>query len=182
MQVHTSGDEVELFLNGQSLGRKTKARYQYRLQWNNVIYTPGELKAVAYKNGKEWATDTVKTTGPAATLHLSADRSVIRADGDDLSFITVRVADQDGRTVPHSHPAIRFRVDGPGEIVATDNGDATDFTPFQSHERQAFNGLALVIIRAKHSRPGTLTVRAESAGLTSAPVSITTHTVPASEH
>lgn len=166
VHVYTSGDEAELFLNGKSLGKKTKTPGQdFRLVWDKVIYQPGELKVVAYKNGKQWATDVVKTTGNAAKLTLSANHSTIAANGADLAYITVKVQDQEGLTVPRSHPLIRFEVEGPGEIVATDNGDATDFTPFQSHERKAFNGMALVIVKAKKGSSGTVKVKATSDGL-----------------
>lgn len=166
VHVYTSGDEAELFLNGKSLGKKTKTPGQdFRLVWDKVIYQPGELKVVAYKNGKQWATDVVKTTGNAAKLTLSANHSTIAANGADLAYITVKVQDQEGLTVPRSHPLIRFEVEGPCEIVATDNGDATDFTPFQSHERKAFNGMALVIVKAKKGSSGTVKVKATSDGL-----------------
>jgi len=102
VHVYTSGDEAELFLNGKSLGRKKKEQFQYRLCWDDVIYQPGELKVVAYKNGKPWATDVRKTAGPAAKIKMAADRNRIRADGTDLSFITVTVTDKHGRLVPRS--------------------------------------------------------------------------------
>ncbi|MCO5946544.1 beta-galactosidase GalB [Mucilaginibacter flavidus] len=166
VNVYTSGDEAELFLNGKSLGRKTKTPGKdFRLIWDSVKYTTGELKVVCYKNGKQWATDVVKTTGEAANLTLSADRSVIKSGGDDLSYITVKVTDTDGLLVPRSHPLIKFSVEGPGEIVATDNGDATSFVPFQGHERPAFNGMALVIVKAKKGHKGKFYVKAQSAGL-----------------
>lgn len=173
VQVHTSGDDAELFLNGKSLGRKTKAKYQYRLAWPGVKYQPGELKVVAYKNGRQWATEAIKTTGPAARLALSPDRAEIKADGQDLSFVTLRVSDNDGLTVPRAHNPVEFSVDGPGEILATDNGDPTSFESFQSPARKAFNGLALVIVRAKKGKFGPFTVNAASAGLTPARVTIT---------
>src|SRR3989454_3049546 len=91
VHVYTSGDEAELFLNGKSLGRKKRGQFEYRLRWDDVKYEPGEVKVVAYKNGKKWATDVVKTTGPAAKLLLQADRGKITADGKDLSFVTVTV-------------------------------------------------------------------------------------------
>ena len=81
VHVYTSGDEAELFLNGKSLGRKKKGRYEYRLRWDDVVYQPGELKVVAYKKGKNWARDAVKTTGPATQLTLTADRPTLHADG-----------------------------------------------------------------------------------------------------
>ena len=172
VMVYTSGDEAELFLNGQSLGRRKKGEYQYRLRWDDVVYQPGELRVVAYKNGKQWATDMVKTTGAATQLQLSADRSAIANDGNDLSFITVKVADADGLMVPRSHPPLSFTVEGAGEIVATDNGDATDLTAFSSHSRRAFNGLALVIVRAKKGAHGPIVVRASSDELKSGAVTI----------
>jgi len=168
VNVYTSGDEAELFLNGKSQGRKTKTPGKdFRLTWDSVKYTPGELKVVCYKNGKQWATDVVKTTGEAANLTLSADRSVIKSGGDDLSYITVKVTDKDGLLVPRSHPLIKFSIEGPGEIVATDNGDATSFVPFQSHERSAYNGMVLVIVKAKKGQKGKFNIKAQSAGLVS---------------
>jgi beta-galactosidase len=163
--VYTSGDEAELFLNGQSLGKKQKGK-DFRLRWNDVKYEPGELKAVAYKNGQPWAQDSVKTTGPATKLTLAADRSTLNADGQDLSFITVAVADSEGLTVPHSNNPIEFDISGPGEIVATDNGDATSLVSFQSRQRPAFNGLALAIVRTLAGQTGSITVKATSEGLT----------------
>jgi beta-galactosidase len=170
VHVYTSGDEAELFLNGQSLGRKTKAPHQYRLRWDDVKYEPGELKAITYQHGRKWAVAQMKTTGPAAKLTLSADRSTLRGDGNDLAFVTVTVADKVNSLVPGSKNQIDFAIEGPGEIVATDNGDATSFEPFQGSHRQAFNGLALVIVRAKFGEPGSITLRAESAGLKGATV------------
>src|SRR5205085_999185 len=87
VHVYTSGDEAELFLNGRSLGRKKKAALEYRLRWDDVKYEPGELRVVAYKNGKRWAEDVMKTTGPASRLLMKADHANIKADGQDLSFI-----------------------------------------------------------------------------------------------
>jgi beta-galactosidase len=167
VHVYTSGDEGELFLNGKSLGRKKMTPGKdFRLVWDDVIYTPGALKVICYKNGKQWATEEIKTTGTAEKLSLAADRSVISADGSDLAFITVKVSDKEGVMVPRSNQLIKFSIEGAGEIVATDNGDATSFVPFQSHERQAFNGMVLVIVKAKKGQKGPFTVKAESEGLT----------------
>ena len=172
VHVYTSGDEAELFLNGKSLGRKPKAQLEYRIRWDDVVYEPGELKVVAYKAGKQWATDTVKTTGAATQLQLKPDRAVIAGDGHDLSFVTLTVADAAGLMVPRSKNAITFDISGPGEIVATDNGDATDLVAFSSKERKAFNGLALAIVKAKRGQPGTITVTAKSEGLATATTKI----------
>ncbi|HKW29858.1 MAG TPA: beta-galactosidase GalB [Verrucomicrobiae bacterium] len=172
VQVYTSGDEAELFLNGKSLGRKEMGQYEYRLRWDSVVYEPGTLKVVTFKNGKKWAMDTVQTTGPAARLTLGADRLRIRADGKDLSFVTLTVEDRNGLTVPQADNPIRFSIEGPGEIVATGNGDPTSHASFQAKGRNAFNGLGLVIVRAKSGESGKIMLRAQSEGLTGATVTI----------
>jgi beta-galactosidase len=172
VHVFTSGDEAELFLNGKSLGRKKKGEYEYRLRWDDVRYEPGKLKVIAYKNGRKWAEDTVETTGKATRLLADTDRETIRSDGKDLAFITVQVTDNKKRLVPFSDNLIGFSIDGPGEIVATDNGDPTDMTPFPSHERKAFNGMALVIVRSIKGESGVISVKVKSPGLTDAEVKI----------
>jgi beta-galactosidase len=172
VHVYTSGDEAELFLNGKSLGRKKKAALEYRLRWDDVKFAPGELKVVAYKSGKKWATDVTRTTGAAAKLTLQADRATIAADGKDLAFVTVTVADRKGQLVPRSKNQIKFNLTGPGEIVATDNGDPTSFESFQIPERKAFNGLALVIVRAKPGESGKIKLTATADGLASGSVAI----------
>lgn len=172
VHIFTSGDEAELFLNGKSLGKKKKGQYEYRLRWDSVRYEPGELKVIAYKNGLEWAESTVKTTGTASKLLASADRKIINSDGKDLTFITVQIADKDGLVVPRSNNSIEFSIDGPGEIVATDNGNATNMVSFASKEREAFNGLCLVIVRSKACEKGTITVTAKSNGLKESQINI----------
>lgn len=165
VHVFTSGDEAELFLNGRSLGRKAKGRYEYRLRWDEVVYEPGTLKVVAYKDGKEWATDKVTTAGDPAVLVAHPDRREIRGDGRDLAFVTVRIVDAKGVMAPRADSALTFKVEGPGEIVATDNGDPTSFEPFQRPARKAFNGLCLVIVRAKPGQPGQIKLTASGGGL-----------------
>jgi len=187
VHVYTSGDEAELFLNGKSLGRKKKifegttqqmngkpieGQPACRIRWDNVVYEPGELKVVAYKDGKEWATDTVKTTGPAAQLLLQPDRTAIAGDGHDLSFVKLTVADKDGLMVPRSKNLIHFTISGPGVIVVTDNGDPTDLNIFSNPDRKAFNGLALAVVKAKHGESGTITLTATSDGLSTATTKI----------
>jgi beta-galactosidase len=166
VHVYTSGDAAELFVNGKSLGMKAKRPgVDFRLDWDSVRYEPGIVEVIAYKKGKKWASDTVKTTGEPVKLMLSADRATIIPDANDLVYITLKVLDAEGLTVPRSHPLIRFEIEGPGEIVATDNGDATSFIPFKSHEREAFNGMALAIVKAKKGGSGIITVKATSDGL-----------------
>jgi beta-galactosidase len=168
--IYTSGDEAELLLNDKSLGRRKKEPGEYRIIWNDVAYQPGELKVVAYKNGKRWADDTVQTSGPAAKLVLTANRKKISADGKDLAFITVTVEDKNGIVVPQADNPIHFTTSAPGEIVATDNGDPTDLTSFPSHDRKTFNGLALAIVRG--IQPGSMVLQASSPGLLSSKIKI----------
>ena len=172
VHVYTSGDEVELFLNGKSLGRQKKGPFEYRLCWNDVVYAPGELKAVAYRGGKKWAEDVVKTTGAAAQLLLAADRAKIRGDGQDLSYVTVTVADRDGLLVPRTHNLVKFEIEGPGEIVAVGNGDAASHEPNLAPQRKAFNGLCLAIVRAKPGASGAIRLKAVSEGLAGAETTV----------
>ena len=173
IHVYTSGDEAELFLNGKSLGRKKREALQYRLRWDDVKYEPGEVRVVAYKKGKKWAEDTVKTAGAAAQLKLRADHAKIKADGNDLTFITVSVTDSKGVMAPRAKNQVKFELSGPGEIAGVDNGDATSFEPFQASERKAYNGLCLVIVRTKPNQVGVIKLTARADGLTEATTEIT---------
>ncbi|MFO3706311.1 beta-galactosidase GalB, partial [Xanthomonas codiaei] len=162
VHVFTSGDEAELFVNGVSQGRKRKGPLQYRLRWDAVVYQPGELRVQAYRNGTPWASDRVQTAGRAARMQATPDRSRIRGDGKDLSFITVRLLDREGRAAPTAGDRLRFRIEGPGELVATDNGDPTNLEPFGSAQRNAFNGLCLAIVRAHTGARGPIILHVES--------------------
>jgi beta-galactosidase len=165
VHVYSSGDEVELFLNGKSLGRRKREPLQYRFRWDDVKYEPGELHAVAYRAQRRWAEDFVRTTGPAVRLVLQPDRTSISADGQDLSYITVTVADSAGIQVPRADNLVHFGLEGPGEIVAVDNGDATSHSSFQAHEVKAFNGLCVLIVRLQKGAAGSFIVTARAEGL-----------------
>lgn len=165
VHVFTSGDEAELFLNGQSLGRKKKGKLEYRIRWDEVKYEPGELKVIAYKEGQIWATQTIKTTAKPAKLLAVSDRKNIKADGEDLAFITVKVVDEQGLMVPDANNSIQFSLEGEGEIVATDNGNPADLESFANSSRKAFNGMGLAIVKAKKGSKGTLKLTATAAGL-----------------
>jgi beta-galactosidase len=172
VHVYTSGDEGELFLNGRSLGRKKRGAEEYRLRWDDVMYEPGTLRVVTYRNGRKWAVAEMRTAGAAAKLGLTPDRRDIRADGRDLVFVTLAVQDRDGRIVPRANDPVRFTIQGPGQIVATDNGDPTSFESFQSPDRRVFNGLALAIVRASRGARGTIRVSASAPGLQPATTNI----------
>ncbi len=170
--VYSSGDEVELFLNGKSLGRKKKGLYEYRFRWDNVMYEPGELKAVAYKQQKKWAETSVRTTGDAVRLKAEPDKTVIKADGEDLVFVKVWFEDKEGNAVPTAENLISCALEGDGMIVATDNGDPTCLITFSEPARPAFNGLFLAIIKAKRSGSHPLRLTITSEGLEKATVDI----------
>jgi beta-galactosidase len=168
--AYTNADSVELFLNGTSLGSKSWAGVSdIHLSWQ-VPYEPGTLRAVATKDGKVVAEDRVETTDAAAKIELTADRANIKADGQDLSFVTVRVLDAKGRLVrADGNHALRFALSGGGAIVAVDNGDPTNHEPFQGPTpdrvgHKAFHGLALVVIKGGRTA-GTLTLSVSADGL-----------------
>ncbi len=168
VHVYSSGDEAELFLNGRSLGKRKRKAFQYRFRWDNVVYEPGKLKVIVTRRGKRWASATTRTTGRAEQIALASNREALTLGGSYLAFVTVSLTDAESLTVPRSKLPVHFSVEGPGRIVAVDNGDPTSFEPFQASSRTTFNGLALVVLRAAGERPGTLVLRAEAAGLTPA--------------
>jgi beta-galactosidase len=172
VHVYTSGNEAELFLNGKSLGKKKKGEFEYRLKWDDVVYQPGELKVIAYKDGVKWAEDVVRTTEKASSLSMSADRPAVHPDGTDLIFITVRIEDKNNLLVPKSCNQLNFSIDGPGKIIATDNGDATSHESFQAKSKKAYNGMCLIIVAADRGANGSFTVKAESKGLKEASVAV----------
>ena len=156
IHVYTSGDEAELFINGKSQGRKAKEGY--RIRWDYVIYEPGTVKVVAYKNGAVWAEEEVRTAGPAKRAVLETDFA-----GEDLIFVTARLEDRNGTLVPDADNLLKFKVKGPAVLVATDAGDPTSHTPFYSPDIRAFHGLASAIVR--RTGPGPVTVSVASDGL-----------------
>jgi len=137
-----------------------------------VPFEPGALTAVAYRGGKEIARDEVRTAGAPARIELVADRSAIRADGDDLSFITVRIEDKDGNFCPLADNLVHFNVAGAGNIAAVDNGNAATIESFQAPYRKAFNGLALLMVRSTAGRGGTIDIVATAEGLSAGNLSI----------
>ncbi|AKD02096.1 beta-galactosidase GalB [Pontibacter korlensis] len=168
---YNNADEVELFLNGKSLGTKKKEGNDLHVMWR-IPYQPGTLKAVSRKGGQEVLTREVKTTGAPAKIVLEADRRNINADGKDLSFVTVKIVDKEGNVVPKADNLVRFNVEGNAFIAGVDNGLQTSMEPFKTNQRAAFNGLALVILQAKEEA-GEVKLTATSKGLESESVTIT---------
>lgn len=167
---YNHADEVELFLNDKSLGSKSKSDEQFHVMWR-VPFVPGTLRAVSRKNGQTVAEKIIHTAGQPARIHLTCDREVIRADGEDLAFVTATVTDKDGNPVPDANNLIKFSLNGEASIVATDNGDQTCLTSFQSHQRKAFHGKCLAIVRAG-TKKGSVLLKAASEGLPESTVRI----------
>lgn len=159
VHVYTSGDSAELFVNGVSQGRKV--RDGYRIVWNNVVYQPGTVEVVAYKDGREWARDVVRTAGKPAKAVASADFA-----GMELIYVTVDVLDKNNVLCPDADNTLSFTVKGPAVLVATDAGDPTSHVPFYSSSLPAFHGKASAIIR--RTGAGPITVSAKSPGLKTA--------------
>jgi len=171
--VYTNGDEAELFVNGQSQGRRKKEPHsadymkRYRLMWNEVTYQPGEVKAVAYKNSIKIGEEIIRTAGKPSQLRLVADRQKMKADGDDLIYMTVDATDAKGNYCPTTDNTVIFTVEGAAVIEAVDNGNPQSLEPFASNKVKLFNGKAIVILRSVEGRSGNIKVTATSAGLKS---------------
>ena len=161
--AYTNCGEEELFLNGQSLGIKKRVGDDLHLMWR-LPFTPGTLKAIGRTDGKEIQTQEIRTAGTPAKITLEADRNVIKADGKDLSFITVKILDEEGILVPHANNLIQFDISGQGKIAGVDNGLQTSDEPFKANYRKAFNGLCLVVVQS-NEKAGKITLRATSEGL-----------------
>jgi beta-galactosidase len=138
------------------------------LGWD-VPYAPGVLRAVGKREGSACATAEVRTAGAPAALRMSVDRDSIDAVPGDVAHVTVEVLDANGVLVPETAPLVRFATEG-GRVVATDNGDLRDLTPFTSAERRTFHGLVLAIVRA--DRPGRLRLSASAGGLRGATIEL----------
>ncbi len=163
-------DEVELFLNGQSLGSRTKKGDDLHVSWR-VPFAAGTLKAVSRSNGKTVKTEEIHTAGAPAKIRLTADRRTINGDGDDLSFVKVEILDQNGNLVPDANARVAFSITGEADLAGVDNGEQTNHDSFKARNCKAFNGLCLAIVRARKSA-GKVTLRATAAGLQSASVGI----------
>jgi beta-galactosidase len=180
--AYTNCDQVRLYLNGRLIGdqtfRNTKQSYSLK-QWDTLIdlgegeklsldwrvpFTPGMLIAQGLKNGKPVIADTVQTAGDACRVELTADRSIIHADGLDLSYITVRILDQVGVQVPDADHLVHFDIEGPGNITGVANGNPISIEPAKASERRAFSGMCQAVIQSTR-QPGTITLKASSPGL-----------------
>lgn len=167
--VYTDSPKAELFINGKSQGIREKndstVQNRYRLMWNDVVYQPGEVKAVAYNaDGSVAGEKIIRTAGKPDHLVLTADRKSMKADGEDLLYITVQVADKDGNIVPTDSREVKFTAKGAGRFRATANGDPTSVRLFHLPEMDLFSGAATAIVQAA-DKPGTLTFEARAKGV-----------------
>jgi beta-galactosidase len=170
--AYTNYDEVELFVNDQSQGVKSKQGDDLHLQWR-VTYQPGTLKAIGKKADGTTKEVVIHTAGKPAKIQLIADRNTLAANGEDLSFITVNVLDKDNNPVPYADNLIHFNVPESLEIAGVDNGNQISHEPFKANYRKAFNGKCLLIVKSKLENSNTL-VQATSEGLSSDAIEIIT--------
>lgn len=171
VEVYSSCEEVELLLNGKSLGRKPTTRAtQFTAIWS-VPYQPGELKAVGHTHKKAVSTAVLQSAGAPTRLTLTPDRSVLRADGQDLSYITVELVDSKGVRNPKAETALKFELTGPGTIVGVGNANPISLESYQSPQRKAWQGRALVIVKST-GKPGKLTLQATAPALPPAAVTL----------
>ena len=171
VRVYTAGDQVKLILNGKEIGSKLVPESAKLIAQFDVPYAPGELRAVAFKDGVEIASLAFKTVGKPAQLRVRADRTAIRASRGDLAFVTVEITDADGNPIPDIVRKIDFHVDGAGELAAVGNANPKDVTSFREPTCRTFRGRCLAILRPS-GREGAITLRVTAEGLSPASVNV----------
>lgn len=167
---YNNADEVELFINGESQGIRSKDEDNLHVVWR-VKFIPGTVKVVARKNGNIIAEKEIHTAGTPHKIRLTPDRNIITADGKDLSFVTVEVLDKDNNLCPISENLINFEVKGNAFIAGVDNGCQTSMERFKDNKRKAFNGKCLVVLQ-NNGEKGIATLTANSNGLESSTIKI----------
>ncbi len=168
VEAYSNAQEVELFINGQSQGRKSRNKDDTARIWN-VTFETGMIKAVAYDNGKVVAEDSLQTAGKPAAIKLVSEQTSIAPTFDDIGYIRAEVVDAKGIPVPNAHMPLTVKVEGAGSLAAFDNGSFTDHTAFAAATRNALQGRALVMVRATDSK-GEIKVTVSADTLTSASV------------
>ena len=159
-----SNFDWELFLNNKSIGKKATNRSTRFTALYQVPYTAGELRAVGYSNGNKVNTSILKTAGEATQIKLSADRPEIKADDEDLSYITVELQDSHGTLNPKAENVLHFEVTGPGTIAGVGNANPVSVESFQQPQRKAWRGKCLVIVKSGKT-PGDIELKVSSPGL-----------------
>lgn len=170
VSVYSNCDEVELFLNGKSLGSKEKPADDAARSWK-FTFEKGSLKAVGKNKGKVVAEQELKTAGAPAKIILKADQSKLSNDWNDVAFVTATVVDANGVVCPNADNEISFAIDGPGVIAAVDNGNNSSHESYQGNKRKAYKGNCVALIKANAAN-GKITIKASAAGLGDGSVSI----------
>jgi len=160
---YNNADEVELLLNGRSLGTRKKNDTILHVMWR-VPFEAGTLKAISRKKGKIILTKEIKTAGEAARIELAAEKTNLKADGKDLSFVAVSILDKKGNLVPDADNLIEFSITSNGKIAGTDNGYQADTVSLKSNKRKCWKGLALAIVQSTKKK-GNITLTATSRGI-----------------
>ncbi|MFZ0452594.1 MAG: beta-galactosidase GalA, partial [Ignavibacteriaceae bacterium] len=161
---YTNCEEVELFLNGRSAGKKKAVPFE-KLEWD-FLYQPGKLEAVGFKNGKIAAKDIVETTSVSSQIELTSDCNSIKADGCDVAVIKAAIKDSEGLVVPTADNLVKFSIEGPGKIIGTGNGNPSSHEPDKASQRMAFNGYCLVLVQSD-KQTGEIRLKASSEKLKS---------------
>ncbi|MDB4335140.1 DUF4982 domain-containing protein, partial [bacterium] len=170
VHCYTSFETAELFLNGKSLGKRTKNKNKlyerYRLVWDDVKYEAGELRVVGYRDGEAIAESVMKTAGEPAVIRIEADRDNLLSNNNDIAFVTVGVYDKEGNLCPKANNQIQFEVSGAGRFKAVGNGDPTSLESFVQPTRKLFNGKAMLLVESG-ALSGEIFVKAFADGLKS---------------
>ncbi|HEY6082011.1 MAG TPA: DUF4982 domain-containing protein, partial [Chitinophagaceae bacterium] len=171
VDVYSSCEQVELFLNGKSLGKRNTDRSTKYMAAFQVPYHAGELKAVGYDGDKKVNVAILRTAEKPVQIKLSADRKIIHANGEDLSYITVELTDGNGVRNPKAENRVKFKIGGPGTIAGVGNANPVSTESYQRPERKAWHGRCLVIIKSER-RPGNITLSAMAEGFSPAKIII----------
>jgi beta-galactosidase len=172
VQCYTNCEEVELLLNGKSIGRK-KAVPFHKLEWE-LVYQPGKLEARGYNEGKLVTTDIVETTTAPSQIALNSDCNTLKADGCDVAVIRVAIKDVKGRVVPTADNLVKFSIEGSGRIIGTGNGNPSSHEPDKASQRMAFNGYCLILVQSDKAA-GVIKLKASSDTLKSDEILINTN-------
>lgn len=159
VQGYSNCDEVELFLNGKSVGKKKVIPFN-KLEWE-VVYKPGKLEAIGYNKGKTITREIVETTTAPSQIALNSDCATLKADGCDVAVIKVAIKDAKGRVVPITNNLVKFSIEGPGRIIGTGNGNPSSHEPDKATQRMAFNGYCLVLVQT-NKQTGEIRLKASS--------------------
>ena len=174
MVTYTNCDTVDLYVNSTKIGTKNSSDFAQNgiMQWTDVPWQSGVIKAIGTKDGKEVAVDSIKTVGAPAKVMLKSDRTTLYADGDDVSCIEVDIGDMDNNSIFTADNTVQFTQTGPARSLGIASGDWMNEEPFKATGRKAYRGKALIVIQSTLA-PGTISLTVSSPGLTPATLTLT---------